>query len=248
MTNRIGAFDIMIWLALIVGRLILCLCVFKKGVRSRLPFFTTYVLASCAESIILIAVAFLGSYTAYFYTFFAASHLVSILAFVTLIEFTRQVLPSLDLPRRWQALNRLLAVLAAIGVFAYLWPMRPVEKRVEVAGYLALAAAFICVTLYSRSLGLRWSRLLSGVSCTLGVLYFTQGIAKALIGHYPPASIVLIRQLSQFANVVAAISWIIVVLRPWGEYDLNDEEVRTLEWSMGRIEENFRRLFSQGVR
>jgi hypothetical protein len=248
MKNYLSVVDLAIWIALIAGRVTLCLCILRKGVLRRLPWFSVYVFASTGESILLMALAFWASYAAYYYAFYVTSHAVSVLAFLVLIEFTRHVLPGLDLPRKEKALTLLLASITAVVIFVSVWPLRYLEKRIEVGAYLVIAVAFIFTAAYSRSLGLRWSRLLGGVAFTLGITYLVQGAAKAVIGQIPPAPVLLVRQMSQIANVLAAIAWTVIVLSPWGERLMTEEDLQKLEQIVETMEDNVRDFVAGGPR
>lgn len=246
--NYLSSADLAIWITLIASEVILCVCVLGKRLFSRLPWFSAYVFGSTTENVALLGVAFWASYPVYFYAFFIVGHIVSGLAFLTLIEFTRQVLPALDLPRKEKAAAGLLAVLVAIAAFVSVWPLQFLEKRIEVGAYLGIAAAFVFITVYSRSLSLRWSRLLGGVALTLGVLYLLRGVTKALIGHYPPAFVFHVRQASEITNILAVLAWIVVVLSPWGEQTMTEEDLLKFQEVIGAIEGNFRRFIEKGAR
>ena len=238
MKNYISSADLAIWIVMIAGRLVLCLCILKKHLFKKLPGFSTYILASTIESILLFVIAFLADYATYYSVFYVTSHIVSALAFLTLIECGRRVLPSLNLPQREKAIALLLAALATVVAFAAVWPLRSLasEKRLEVAAYLGVAVAFIFIAAYSRYLGLSWSRLLAGICSSLGFLYLVQGLAKAMIGHYPAALVLQVRQLSQVANVIAILAWIVVVLSPWGTREFTEQDVLKIEAAFARIE------------
>src|SRR5256714_2780552 len=122
MKEYISAGDLAIWIALIVGQIVLCLCSFKRRLFRRLPWFSLYVFVSAAESLLLFAIAFLASYTTYYHVFYLTGRLISVLAFLTLIEFARQVLPGLNLPQKEKALLLLFAALGCVVLFASLWP------------------------------------------------------------------------------------------------------------------------------
>lgn len=250
MKYQLSTVDLAIWLALITGKVFLCVCLLKKNDRKnvleRLPIFSAYILVTALKSLGLFILGFWGSYALYYHFFYWAGHAESALAFIVLVEFGRQVLPGIDLPRRWEALNYLIAALGVIVCLMYLWPQHFIEKRLEVTSYLVVAAGFIWVTWYSRSLRLSWSRLLGGVSFTLGFLFITQGITKALMGHFPPASMLVIRQISEIANVAAIASWTIFVLMPWGEYKLTEEDLAKFEGIVNAAEENVRRFIASG--
>lgn len=239
MKNFIDTTDLAIWLALIAGQVALCLCIFKKNVIRRLPWFSAYVFAFTIKNVLLFALAFLASYTAYYNAFHVSTHVVSALAFLTLVEFGRRVLPGLNLPHNKKAFAWFITALAGIAIFTIQWPLRYVEKRFDVAAYLAVAASFIFIAVYSRYLGLHWARLLRGLSFTLGLLYLVDGVAKALIGHYPMAVAVHVRLVSEIAGVLAVVAWIIVILLPWGVREITEEELLKLEQLIDHMEADF---------
>ena len=238
MKNYISTAEVAIWIVLIAARIVLCLSILKKRLFNRMPLFSLYAVWTATESITLFAIAFLSSYTAYYYIFYITSHLSSLLAFLTLIECGRRVLPGLDLPQKQKAISLLLASVSLVVIFVSFWPMWYAEKRIESGAYLCVAIAFIFITVYSRYLGLYWSRLVAGISSSLGFLYLLQGTAKAMMGHYPPATVLFVRELSQVANVLAVIAWIIVVLSPWGESVMTEEDLQVLEAAFAKIEDS----------
>ena len=156
--------------------------------------------------------------------------------FLTLIECGRQVLPGLNLPQREKALAWLLAGLGAVVIFASYWPLNFAENRIEVGAYLGIAVVFIFIAAYSRYLGLYWSRLLAGITATLGLLNLVEGATRAMIGHYPSELVLLVRQLSQVANILAVVSWIVVILSPWGEQEMTEQDLLKIEAAFTRIE------------
>lgn len=250
MKDCISTADVAIWIALIASQVILCLCGFKKRLFRRLPWFSLYILVSTVESLSLFTVAFFGSYATYYHLFYVTGRLVSATAFLTLIEFGRQVLPGLNLPQKEKALAWLLVALAAVVIFASLWPLRSIgnEKRIEVGACLAIAVTFIFIAGYSRYLGLRWSRLLGGVALTLGFVYLIDGAAKAIIGHYPSALVLQVRQFREIANLLAVVVWTVVVLSPWGEYEMTEETLVKLEQIVGGAEASLRDFVTGGSR
>jgi hypothetical protein len=250
MKDYISTADLATWIALIVGQIILCLCSLKRRLFRRLPWFSVYVFVSTADSLLLFTLAFLASYATYYHVFYITGRLVSALAFLSLIEFGRQVLPGLNLPQKEKALAGLLAALAAVFMFASLWPLRSIgsEKRIEVGACLAIAVAFIFIAGYSRYLGLRWSRLLGGVAFTLGLVYLIHGVTKAIIGHYPSALALQARQFRQVANLLAVVAWTVAVLSPWGEYEMTEENLLKLEQIVGGAETNLRDFVAGGSR
>jgi hypothetical protein len=241
MKNFLNSADLAIWLAMIAGKVVLCLCILKKNLVRRLPWVSAYVFVSTIGSLLLLALTFLASYAVYYYSFFVVSFAQSVAAFLTLLEFWRQVLPGLNLPHNKQALGWFLAALGGVAIFAIWWPVRYVEDQIEVASYLAIAVAFIFIAGYARYLGLRWSRLVGGVSFTLGVLYLVDGVAKALMAHYSYHSpaFSLIRHASEIVSILAATTWIIVILSPWGERQITEEELLKLEQLVDHMEADF---------
>ena len=239
MKNLLSSLDLALWMMLIAGQGILCLCILKKDVFRRLPCFSVYILALTVKSIVFLFLAFLASYAVYYYGFYLVSHIISALAFLTLIEFARRVLPGINLPHNKKALGWFLLCLAGIVVFAIQWPLRYVEKRMDVAAYLAVAASFIFIAVYSRYLGLHWSRLLSGLSFTLGLLYLVDGVAKAMMAHYPFHIAIRIRYISQASSILATVAWIIVILLPWGVREITQEELLKLEQLVDHMEADF---------
>jgi hypothetical protein len=148
------------------------------------------------------------------------------------------VLPGLNLPQKEKALAWLLAALGAVVMFAALWPLRSIahEKRIEVAAYLAIGVVFIFIAAYSRYLGLYWSRLLAGITATLGLLYLVEGAIEAITGHYPSAMVLVVRQINGIANILAVLSWIVIILSPWGEREMTELDLKTIEDAFARIE------------
>jgi hypothetical protein len=102
--------------------------------------------------------------------------------------------------------------------------------------YLGIGITFIFIAAYSRYLGLYWSRLLAGVTVTLGSLYLVEGVASAIAGHYPPGLVAQVREIRQIANIIAVLAWIVVILSPWGERVLTEEGLRKIEAAFARIE------------
>jgi hypothetical protein len=238
MKNYLSITDLAMWIALIAGKVVLCLCILKKHFFSRLPWFSALIFAYSLKSLLLFAIAFRASYSTYYYVFYIGSYIESALVFLALIECGRQVLPGLNLPQKERALAWLLAALGAVAIFAALWPMRSIanEKRIEVGAYLAIGVVFIFIAAYSRYLGLYWSRLLAGVTATLGMLYLVEGSMEAITGHYPSAMVLVVRQINGLANILAVLSWIVVILSPWGEREMTEQDLKTIEDAFARIE------------
>jgi hypothetical protein len=236
MRDCLSRLDVAIWLILIACKVFLCLCALRKHVFRRVPWFYTYIFTSAIKSIFLFITAMWASYTAYYYCFYVSGYIETVLALCTLIESGRRVLPGLDLPQREKAFSFLLAAFVGIAVFVSTWPMRSIGKRCELAAYFVVAATFIFIAVYSRYLGLYWSRLVAGISANMGLLYLVDAVAKAMLGHFPASLVLHVRQLSQIANVLAVIIWIVVILSPWGERKLTEEGLRKIEAALATIE------------
>lgn len=238
MKNYLSITDLAMWIALFVGQVVLCLCIWKKHFLDRLLWFSILTFFATAKDLLLFAIAFWASYSTYYYAFYIGNYIESALVFLTLIECGRQVLPGLNLPQKEKALGWLLAALGAVIIFAALWPMRSIanEKRIEVGAYLSIGVVFIFIAAYSRYLGLYWSRLLAGVTATLGLLYLVEGSMEAITGHYPSALVLLVRQINGIANILAVIAWIIVILSPWGERKMTEQDLKKIEAAFARIE------------
>jgi hypothetical protein len=238
MKSYLGSTDLAIWVILTASKLVLCLCILKKHFFGRLPLFSALAFFSFVKCCGLFVIAFWANYAAYYYAYYISGYVESALVFLTLIECGRQVLPGLDLPQKEKAFAWLFAALAGVVAFAVLWPLRSIanEKRIEVGSYLAIAVTFIFIAAYSRYLGLNWSRLLAGISTTLGMLCLVHGATKAITGHYPLAIVQLVSQISTIANILAVIAWIVVILSPWGERELTEEGLKKIEAAFARIE------------
>ena len=241
MKNFLSSTDLAIWLIVIAGKVVLCLCILKKNLVRRLPWISAYVFTVTIKSLLLLALALLSSYAAYYYTFYATSLVECVAAFLTLLEFWRQVLPGFDLPDNKQALGWFVAVLAGVVVFAARWPLRYVENRIEVAAYLAIGVTFMFTAGYARYLRLYWSRLVGGVSITLGLHFLVDGVTKALMAHYryPSPTFAFIRNFSEIVSIVAAVAWTIVILSPWGERKITEEELLKLKQLVDHMESDF---------
>ena len=239
MKNFLSSADLAIWMIMIAGKVVLCLCILNKNLVRRLPWVSAYVFASTIKSLLLLAVAFLVNYTVYYYSFFVANFMLSAIAFLTLLEFWRQVLPGFNLPRNKLALGWFLAALGGVAIFVTAWPVKYPENRIEVATYLVIAVAFIFIAGYARYLGLYWSRLVGGVSFTLGVLYLVDGAAKAVMWHYPHFIFLPTRHISEVVSIAAAVAWTIVILSPWGEREITQEELLRLEQLVDHMEADF---------
>ena len=240
MSKFLSITDLAIWVALIAGRLVLCSVIFKKHLFRRMPWFSSYAFASTIESLVLFAVAFLFDYTAYYYVFYVSSHIVSVMAFLALLESGRRVLPGLDLPQKEKAFAWLLAAIVGIVLFVAFWPLRFVENRLELGAQLIIGVGFIFIAAYAHYLGLYWSRLVAGVTVTLGSLYLVEATAYAMMFHYGQALVLPVRLLSEIANLLAVISWIVVILSPWGERKLTEEGLRKIESVLATIEASLR--------
>jgi hypothetical protein len=72
--------------------------------------------------------------------------------------------------KRKKLLHWLVASLGAVAIFVSYWCLNFLENRIEVGAGLGIAVVFIFIAAYSRYLGLYWSRLLAGITATLGLL------------------------------------------------------------------------------
>src|SRR5438309_8757135 len=154
MKNYLSSADVAIWIALIVAKLFLCLCLAKRHALRRLPWFSAYVFTSTAKSLLLLAFTFWSSYTVYYYAYYAGSQIQLVLAVFTLLECARRVLPGLNLPQKEKAFGLLFLALGAVALFTAFWSMKYVEKRIEMGVDLAIATAFTFIAAYSSYLGL----------------------------------------------------------------------------------------------
>jgi hypothetical protein len=238
MKDYLSVTDLAMWIALIVGKLFLCLCILKKRFFSRLPWFSALIFASSIKSLLLLSLAFWARYSTYYHTFYISGYIESALIFFTLIGCGRQILPGLNLPQKEKAFVWLGAALAAVLIFTAVWPLPSIahERKIEVGGYLAIAVVFIFIAAYSRYLGLYWSRLLAGITATLGLLSLVEGVASAMMDHYPAALVAQVREIRQIANILAVIAWIVVLLSPWGEREMTEQDLKKIEDAFARIE------------
>lgn len=140
MKNYLSTVDLAMWVAIIVGKLFLCLCILKKRFYGRLPWFSALIFAYSAKSFLLLALAYWARYATYYYTFYISGYIESALVLLTLIECGRQVLPGLNLPQKEKAFAGLGAALAAVLIFTVVWPLPSIaqERRIEVGAYLGL--------------------------------------------------------------------------------------------------------------
>ena len=70
MKDYLSVTDLAMWIALIVGKLFLCLCILKKRFFSRLPWFSALIFASSIKSLLLLSLAFWARYSTYYHTFY----------------------------------------------------------------------------------------------------------------------------------------------------------------------------------
>jgi hypothetical protein len=246
MNEPISNLDLAMWVVFTAGQVFLCVCIIRRKITRRLPWFSAYIFAVTAETLIQLALLRWGSYAAYYYAFYASSFIVAALALFSLVECGLQVLPGLDLPKKDKARLWLIGVVAAAVTFAALWPLRYIENRVEVGAYLAIAATATVIAIYARYLGLYWSQLLAGVSFTLGFRYLVGGATRAILWHAPVSFALQLRIADQVANILAVIAWIIVILMPWGEYDPTEEELAQAKQIVDDIEDNLRHVAAGG--
>jgi hypothetical protein len=238
MKSFLSAVHLAMWIVLIAGKVVLCLCIVKKRFFRRLPLFSTLVFFSIVRSFGLFAIAFRASYASYYYAYYVSAYIESAMVFFTLIECGRQVLPGLNLPQKEKAFTWLAVALGSVVLFAALWPLRSIsnEKRIEVGAYFAIAVVFIFIAAYSRFLGLYWSRLLAGISSSLGLLYLLQAVTEAIMGHYPLAIVQIVSEINTLANILAVVSWIVVILSPWGEREMTEQDLLKIEAAFAKIE------------
>jgi hypothetical protein len=69
----------------------------------------------------------------------------------------------------------------------------------------------------------------------LGIALPPDAVAKAMIGHYTMSLVLPVRLLSQVANFLAVITWIVVVLSPWGERKPTEKGLRKIETALATI-------------
>jgi hypothetical protein len=74
------------------------------------------------------------------------------------------------------------------------------------------------------------------------------GAAKALMAHYSyhSAAFSFIRHASEIVSILAAVSWIVVILSPWGERKITQEELLGLEQLVDHMEADFVAAITQG--
>jgi hypothetical protein len=239
---NLSSMNLALWIALFAGQVVLCLCIVRKRFHRRLYWFSMFAFFFTAKDIALLILAFWGSYASYYYAFYVGGYIESALAFATLLECGRQVLPGLNLPQKEKAFSWLGLTLAGVLIFIWAWPLSSIgyERKIEAGGYLVIAVVFIFIAAYARYLGLYWSRLLVGITVTLGALYLVEGVASAVMGHFPPDLVVYIRHIRQIANILAVISWTVVILSPWGERKLTEEALQKIEAVLATIEASLR--------
>src|ERR1043166_10131176 len=103
MKRYLSSPDLAMWITLLASQLFLCLCILKKRFWRRLYWFSMFAFVFTVKDLVLWALAFWGSYEAYYYAFYASGCVESVLAFCTLLDCGRQVLPGLDLPKKEKA-------------------------------------------------------------------------------------------------------------------------------------------------
>jgi hypothetical protein len=54
--------------------------------------------------------------------------------------------------------------------------------------------------------------------------------------HYPAALVAQVREIRQIANILAVIAWIVVILSPWGEREMTEQDLKKIEDAFARIE------------
>jgi hypothetical protein len=61
-------------------------------------------------------------------------------------------------------------------------------------------------------------------------------VAEAIIGHYPLAIVSIVSEINTIANILAVITWIVVILSPWGEREMTEQDLKKIEAAFARIE------------
>lgn len=237
MKHYLNGVDLAMWITLFISQVTLCLCIIKKHFLNRLRWFSIFVFVFTAKDLVLFILAFWARYETYYYAFYIGGYLESALGFLTLIECGRQVLPGLNLPQKERAFAWLGAALGGVVIFTAAWPLPSIthERKIEVIAYLAIAVLFLFIAAYSRYLRLYWSRVLAGVTATLGLLYLVEGVVSAIMNHYPPALVAQVREIRQIVNILAVFSWIVVVLSPWGEQKMTETDLQKIELAFTKV-------------
>jgi hypothetical protein len=57
-----------------------------------------------------------------------------------------------------------------------------------------------------------------------------------MMNHYPAALVAQVREIRQIANILAVVSWIVVILSPWGEREMTEQDLKQIEDAFARIE------------
>jgi hypothetical protein len=56
------------------------------------------------------------------------------------------------------------------------------------------------------------------------------------MGHYPLAIVQIVSEINTLANILAVIAWIVVILSPWGEREMTEQDLLKIEAAFARIE------------
>ena len=174
MKNYLSTIDLAMWMTLIAGKVVLCLCILKKRFFNRLRWFSAFVLVSTAGDLMLFAIAFWFSYRGILLrVLYKRLHQLS-----SGIFDSHRMRPS-GASGPQPAAKRKSSRLVACCPWCRAHLRRPMattvccltKKGLRLAPTSRAGVVFIFIAAYSRYLGLYWSRLLAGVTATLGLLY-----------------------------------------------------------------------------
>lgn len=224
--------DTFLWLLLAASQCALLVTVLQRKLWRRLPGFALYAIGSSMDTFVLLWIGIAGTYESYYQAFYFGGKIISVLAFLGLIEIARLLLPTLDLPGKWRALLLLASGIVASVLFAWLWPLASLEKHVELGAFLVIAMAFLFLFIYSLQVGMYWSKLTALIAAGFLLRFALQAVAKAVIGHWPDSSnpwVLLARQLSMFSHILAVGIWVYASTSRWGEHILTVAEARKVE-------------------
>src|SRR6476619_1473198 len=124
--------NLAMWIILIAGKVVLCVCIVKKRFFGMLPLYSTLTFVATVKSFGLFIIAFRASYASYYYTYYISGYIESALVFLTLIECGRQVLPGLNLPQKEKAFTWLAVALGSVIIFSALWPLRSLNNEKKI--------------------------------------------------------------------------------------------------------------------
>jgi len=224
--------DICLWLLLVCAEIALTVCLARKRLWGRLPCFSIFSVVSACDALVLLALGTLGSYEGYYRAFYFGGKITAALAFLSLVEIARIVLPALDLPAKRAALVSSVAGFLACMAFVILWPMASREKQIELGAFMVIAAAFIFLFSYSIRLGIYWSRLTALIALGFLLRFSMQAVCVAIIGHWPDCNnsfILMVRQMSMAVHLAALGVWIYASMSRWGEHGLTLADAKIVQ-------------------